>query len=118
MKGIQIIWASTSKTGYKMMNCMRLKKCVWVWLGVCMGKHTAICFTNPVSTLIGLQKTVVSTWRAGWRAVTHRSLYDALLTWFQYGAANRRFTPEMGRNAIPLAMEFRSEETGPGRDSV
>ena len=95
--------------------CMGLVVCTY---GQTYSNSHTVCFRNPVSTLIGLQKTVVLTWRAGWRAVTHRSLYDALLTWFQYGAANRRFTPEMGRNAIPLAMEFRNEETVPGRDSV
>ena len=42
MKGMQIIWAITANTGYKRMNCLRLKKCVWAWLCVRMGKHTAI----------------------------------------------------------------------------
>lgn len=38
-------------------------------------------------------------------AVTRHSFYDTPLTCFQYGAPNRRFTSEMGRDTIPLWME-------------
>ncbi len=45
-------------------------------------------------------------------AVTRHSFYDTPLTCFQYGALNRRFTSEMGRNTIPLWMECGARRPG------
>lgn len=73
--------------------------------------HSYVVSVPSNSTLVHLRRSdgeviPVGFGLKGTAAVTRYSFYDTPLTCFQYGAPNRRFTSEMGRNAIPLGMEF------------
>lgn len=59
---------------------------------------------NKTSRTSGWGKCVAELERTP-AVVTRLSVYDTLLTCFQYGAPNRRFTSEMGQNTILLWME-------------